>query len=71
MPAEAFLLVAVLVFAMFAIAAVALSLALRVKLAGGREPLSRNARWWVRGLTLGVIVALVVIVMLFQRAFAV
>ena len=59
---------AVLAFGIFAIGALGLSIALRVKLRGSLEPLSRRTRWWVRGLTIGVIVGLGIVILLFQRA---
>jgi hypothetical protein len=63
--------VGLLIFAMFAVGWLGLSIALRVKLRGALEPLSRSTRWWVRGLTLCVIAALVAIGLLFRRVFAV
>lgn len=60
---------AVIVFAMFAIAAAILTIALRQKLRGGLEPLSRSTRWWVRALTLLVAAALTAIVLGFRHIF--
>ena len=46
---------------------VALSVALRVKLHGQLEGLSRRTRWWVRGLVLALLLAGYGIVLLFRH----
>ena len=60
--------VAALIFGMFVIGAIALSVALRAKLGNDLEQLSRRTRWWVRGLTLAVVLAIVGLVFAFEHA---
>ena len=59
--------VAVIVFGMFVLGIVALSVALRVKLHGQLEGLSRSTRWWVRGLVVVLLAAGYGIVLLFRH----
>ncbi|HVK76783.1 MAG TPA: hypothetical protein VM734_25835 [Kofleriaceae bacterium] len=59
--------VAALIFGMFVIGAIALSVALRAKLGNGLEQLSRRTRWWVRGLTLAIVLAIIGLVFAFKH----